>query len=284
VIGLSVSEPFQRDSEQGYLLLACAGQFGTALEATQVASAMQRAELEAEAERMRSTLLSAVSHDLKTPLTTMIAAGTTLANSLSVLPEADTRKLIASIVNEGQRLNRLIQNLLSVSRLEAPTIELNRTPESVEDIVRSAIDRLSGRHAGPRVSATFPEGSLPLISAEPLLLEQVLVNLIENALQHGRTEVVVNAIHPPEARSLTVQVMDRGPGIAERDRERVFEKFYRGKGAGDGGVGLGLTICRAIVRAHGGRIAVRERPGGGAIVEFSVPLASERVLPLLAAS
>jgi two-component system sensor histidine kinase KdpD len=127
---------------------------------------------------------------------------------------------------------------------------------------------------------------LPLVSAEPLLVEQVLVNLIENALQYARTDVLVRVAPASDSTALTVQVLDRGPGIAEREREKVFEKFYRGQttGKGDGGVGLGLTICRAIVRAHGGRIAVRERPGGGAMVEFSIPLATERVVSLEVAS
>ena len=286
VIGLEVSEAFERDSEQGYVLMACASQFGTAVEGAQIAGAVQRAQLETEAERMRSSLLSAVSHDLKTPLATMIAAGTTLASKLDELPKADARTLVSSIVNEGLRLNRLIHNLLSVTRLESPTVELRRTPESMEDIVRSALDRLNGRHSQPRVSAEFQRAPLPLVSAEPLLLEQVLVNLIENAQQHARTDVLVRVAHAHGSTAVTVQVLDRGPGIAEREREKVFEKFYRGQttGKSDGGVGLGLTICRAIVRAHGGRIAVRERPGGGAKVEFSVPLATERVVSLEVAS
>jgi two-component system sensor histidine kinase KdpD len=283
VIGLEVSEAFERDSEQGYLLLACASQFGTAVERAQIASAMQRTQVEAEGERLRSSLLSAVSHDLKTPLATMIAAGTTLASKLHELPEASTRSLIASIVNEGQRLNRLIHNLLSVTRLESPTVELRRTPESIEDIVRSAVERFAGRHSLLRVSVDF-EANLPLVSAEPLLLEQVLVNLVENALQHARTDVTVKVVHPSDAPALTVQVVDRGSGIAEHEREKIFEKFYRGHEASRGGVGLGLTICRAIVHAHGGRIAVRERSGGGAVVEFSVPLSTERPVALEAAS
>jgi two-component system sensor histidine kinase KdpD len=286
VIGLELGVAFQRHSEQGYTLMACASQLGTALEGAQVNGAMQRAQLEAETERMRSSLLSAVSHDLKTPLATMIAAGTTLASKLSELTEADAQALVSSVVNEGQRLNRLIQNLLSVTRLESPTVELRRTPESIEDIVRSAIDRLGNRHASLRVTAELRATPFPLISAEPLLLEQVLVNLVENALEHARTDVIVKVVHPPSAAALTVQVTDSGPGIAEHEREKVFEKFYRGHDArrNDSGVGLGLTICRAIVRAHGGRIAAQARAGGGLLVEFSVPLANERAVLLEAAS
>jgi two-component system sensor histidine kinase KdpD len=286
VIELEVSEPFERDSEQGYVLMACANQFGTAVEGAQTAGAMQRAKFEAETERMRSSLLSAVSHDLRTPLATMIAAGTTLASKRSELPEEDTEMLISSIVSEGQRLNRLISNLLSVTRLESATVEIRRSPESIEDIVRSALDRLASRHHMLPVTTHFHSAPLPLVSAEPLLLEQVLVNLIENAVVHAATPVSIEVLHAAGAASVTVQVADRGPGIAEHEREKVFEKFYRGgdKPRSDGGVGLGLTICRAIVRAHEGRIAVRDRSGGGTIVEFSVPLAEDRVVSLEASS
>ena len=286
VIGVELSEAFARNSERGYMLMACASQFGAAVEGAQIAGAMQRAQLEAETERMRSSLLSAVSHDLKTPLATMIAAGSTLSNKLCELPEADAQALVASVVNEGQRLDRLIQNLLSVTRLDSPTVELRRTPESIEDIVRAATGRLSSPGASFRATAQFRQLPFPLVWAEPLLLEQVLVNLIENAHQHARSDVVVRVVHSAGAGALTVQVADSGPGIAEHEREKVFEKFYRGQHAGrkHGGVGLGLTICRAIVRAHGGRIAMRERAEGGLLVEFSVPLAKEPAVVLEVAS
>src|SRR6478735_6316588 len=286
VIGLELSDPFERNSEQGYVLMACASQFGSAVEGAQISSAMQRAQLEAETERMRSSLLSAVSHDLKTPLATMIAAGSTLASKLPELVEADAQALISSVVNEGQRLNRLIQNLLSVTRLESTTVELRRTPESIEDIVRSASERIANRQASLRVTTQFRPVPFPLVSAEPLLIEQVLVNLVENAFQHARSDVLVKVLHPPGSAALTVQVADSGPGIAEHEREKVFEKFYRGHQAGrsEGGVGLGLTICRAIVHAHGGRITAQERVGGGLLVEFTVPLSRERAVLLEAAS
>jgi len=286
VIGLELSEPFERHSEQGYMLMACASQFGSAVEGAQITGAMQRAQLEAETERMRSSLLSAVCHDLKTPLATMIAAGTTLASKLSELAEADAQTLISCVVNEGQRLNRLIQNLLSVTRLESTTVELRRSPESIEDIVRSAAERMGNRNGSLQVRTQFRPAPFPLVSAEPLLLEQVLVNLIENAFQHARSDVLVKVVHPTGTAALTVQVADSGPGIAEHEREKVFEKFYRGHHAGriDSGVGLGLTICRAIVHAHGGRIGAQQRIGGGLLVEFSVPLASERAVLLEAAS
>jgi two-component system sensor histidine kinase KdpD len=235
---------------------------------------VHRTELEAEAERLKSSLLSAVSHDLKTPVAAIIAAGTTLLEHKKVLDTAGERALLSSIVSEGERLTRLIQNLLSVIRLDSPTVELNRTPESVEEIVAATVDRFAGLLDASHVTVDL-EPDLPLVSAEPLLLQQVLINLLENAARYAGSGAHL-WIHAAAIEDVVaVRVSDDGPGIPVDEREKVFEKFYRGRFSGkrDGGVGLGLTICRAIVRAHGGRIHVREREGGGTLVEFTVPLA-----------
>jgi two-component system sensor histidine kinase KdpD len=159
--------------------------------------------------------------------------------------------------------------------LESANVELRRTPESVDDIVLSAVERFSDRRTHPIVTEIAAD--LPLISAEPVLLEQVLVNLLENATRYGgaHPSIAVSARSAEDA--VLVQVEDNGPGIAAHEREKVFEKFYRGQHASksDGGVGLGLTICRSIIRAHGGKIGVRERAGGGTLVEFTVPFAAD---------
>jgi len=273
-IGLEVAEPFEKDSDPGILLSSCSSQFASAMERVQLSGAVRRTQLEAEAERLRSSLLSAVSHDLKTPLATMIAAGSTLLARRGEISEQTADDLLASMVSEGERLSRLIHNLLSVTRLESQSVELKRTPESLEDIVHSALDRLTVRGGASRIQAELPD-DLPLISGEPLLLEQVLLNLLENATRYAGANASIQLGARVVADSVVVQVADDGPGIAEHERDKVFEKFYRGERApkADGGVGLGLTICRAIVRAHGGRISIQEGPRGGTLVEFTVPLA-----------
>lgn len=272
VLGVRVPQAFERDSLRGFLLSACAIQFATAIERVQFAGAMRRTLLEAETERLRSSLLSAVSHDLKTPLATIIAAGTTLVGRRDEIDPGAAHALAASIVAEGERLHRLIQNLLSISRLESPTIELRRTPESIEEIVAAAVERVAGRGVG-RVSIDIPE-DLPLVSVEPLLLAQVVTNLLENAARYAGPDATISVRASERDGFVTLQVADDGPGVPEDERDKVFEKFYRGRSAGksDGGVGLGLTICRAVVRAHGGWIHLRERVGGGALVEFTLPL------------
>jgi len=147
-------------------------------------------------------------------------------------------------------------------------------PESIEEVVHSAVERFQGRLEGRRVELDLPE-DLPLISGEALLLEQVLLNLLENAARYAGRTASISIAARERAGLLSVQVADDGPGILESERGKVFEKFYRGKHSNksDGGAGLGLTICRAIVEAHGGRIRALARPGGGALLDFTLPLA-----------
>lgn len=259
-------------SEQALLVAAFERELGTALERTQLAGAARRAELEAETERMRSSLLSVVSHDLKTPLAGIVASGSMLLEHEGTRDEKASRVLMATLVRECERLARLLQNLLSMSRLESSKLELRKSPELVEDIVASALQRLNGALAQRHVELDLP-ADLPCIYVEPALMEQVLLNLLENALRYTPPGASIGLSGRAESGMVRLAVSDSGPGIHERERERVFQEFFRGARAkkGDGGMGLGLPICRAIVRAHGGQIAIRERAGGGTVVEFSLP-------------
>jgi two-component system sensor histidine kinase KdpD len=274
VIGLQVGALFSEDSQQGLLLSACARELATAIERMQLAGVAHRAQLDAETERMRSSFLSAVSHDLKTPLSSIVAAGTTLIEHQDTLARSSVDRLLSTIVREGERLGRLLQNVLSLSRLESPTVALRKTPEGIEDIVAGAVSRFSETLAPRRLNVVLPP-DLPWALAEPVLIEQVLLNLLENALRYTPPDSTIEIAAQIGDGIVKIGVTDTGPGISEGEREKVFEKFYRGSRASksDGGVGLGLTICRAIVEAHGGKIAIRERPGGGAIVEFTLPTA-----------
>lgn len=279
VVGILTTHPVTQASDEGLLLAACANQLATAIERLRLAQVAHRSELEAEAERLRSSLLSAVSHDLKTPLSTMIAAGSTLLSRKKELPQEAEDELLSTIVVEGERLSRLIQNLLSITRLESPVVPLRRTPEAPEEIIAAALSRLKTRLRTRTVEVDVAP-DLPWVSSEPALIEQVLINLLENAVAYTPKSAVLFVSAVADGEFVRVQVGDDGPGIPEFERHKVFEKFYRGSaaGKGDGGVGLGLTICRAIVRAHGGRIDVRERPGGGTLVLFTLPVA--RNLPV----
>lgn len=240
-----------------------------------LAEAVRRSELEAEAERVRSSILSSISHDLKTPLASIIAAGTTLLDRRQKLSEAELRELLGAIVSQSERLERVIQNLLSVTRLESPTIDLRRSSEALDEIVAASLDRLESRLPVERVRTDI-DPNLPAVSVEPLLIEQVLCNLLENAARYSHNDSPIELTARSEGDYVRVAVADHGPGVPVDQRERMFEKFQRGAASrsDDGGLGLGLTICRAIVRAHGGDIEIRERAGGGALVRFTLPTAS----------
>jgi two-component system sensor histidine kinase KdpD len=179
--------------------------------------------------------------------------------------------LLDAIVTESERLSRILQNLVSITRLESPTVVVKASPEAVEEVVNAALGRLGTRLASARVHLDIPE-DLPLVGAEPALLEQVFCNLFENVARYTPADSPVEIVARRDGRVVRVSVLDRGPGIPVEHLERVFGKFERGPAArtDDGGMGLGLTICRAIVNAHGGRITVAPREGGGS--EFTVEL------------
>jgi two-component system sensor histidine kinase KdpD len=264
----------KHEREQRVLLAACADRIAVAIDRLVLGDAARRAQVEAEAEHLRNELLSAMSHDLRTPLASILTAGTTLMGRASE-PDSVRDELLETIVEETERLNRLVTNLLNVTRLESGKVRLNKEPEALDDLLASVLSRLSGRLEGRAVTVTCPS-ELPFVSMDPVLVDQVLVNLIENVLRYTPVgSPLAIAVHATEA-ELVVRVADRGPGIAEAERDKVFEKFYRGAQARlkDGGSGLGLTICRAVARAHGGRIEIHARTGGGATVEFALPVSA----------
>ncbi|HEU5467302.1 MAG TPA: sensor histidine kinase KdpD [Gemmatimonadales bacterium] len=251
------------------LLEAFAGQAALALERELLAERAQREQLEVEAERLRTSLLSSLSHDLRTPLAAITGAAGSLLDEHAPLAPAARRELLGSILEESQRMNRLIGNLLDMIRVESGALRIQREWQPLEEPLGVALIRLGDRLKGREVKV----GDLPLVPGDPVLLEQVFLNLIENAVKYTPPGSPIDISATSDGHVVRVAVADRGPGIAPGDAERVFEKFYRSAGApAGGGVGLGLTICRGIVTAHGGRIWVENRPGGGAIFQFTLPL------------
>lgn len=256
------------------LLLACAGQLASAVERLLLSGATHRAELQAETERTRSALLAAVSHDLRNPLAAILTAASTAARADSQLGDAERRGLMQTIMAESERLNRLVANLLSMTKLESGELRLQRLPEELPELVDNALRSLSSALAAERIQIRFPS-PLPAVDVDAVLVEQVLINLLENALRYAPpgTAIEIEANDGPDF--VLVRVIDHGPGIRSEERGKVFEKFFRGTGAQrDGGAGLGLTICRAVVSLHHGKIRTFETAGGGATVEFTLPRAT----------
>jgi two-component system sensor histidine kinase KdpD len=256
--------------EQLRLLEGLAGQAAQALERVRLAEEAQRALLSAERESLRSTLLSSVSHDLRTPLAAITGAGSTLLRNEGLLDAASREELLHTIVEEAAHLNRIIRNVLDMTRLESGAVQVNREWQSLEEIVGAATNRMAGQFREHPLTIELPP-DLPLIPCDGLLIEQVLRNLLENAVKYTPDGTDITLSAAADEQEVLVTVADVGPGIPPGDVERIFEKFVRGRHAG-GGVGLGLAICRGIVAAHGGRIRAENRPGGGALFSFTLPI------------
>ncbi|WP_411839106.1 ATP-binding protein [Paracoccus sp. ME4] len=259
------------------LLEAMSDQTGVALERIALQGDLERALVSSEAERLRAALLSSVSHDLRTPLVSIIGAASSLADPGLSLPAVARTELAETIRDEGERLDRYIQNLLDMTRLGHGALVPKRIAADLREIAGSARHRLRGALRGHAVEVAVPAG-LPPVLADPLLIEQVVMNLLDNAAKYApeASRIQVGArVQGPDA---LLWVADEGPGIPEEARARVFDMFYR-VDQGDGqraGTGLGLAIARGIVEAHGGRIAAQPaRPDGrGTRITLTLPLAN----------
>lgn len=257
-------------ADRQQLLDLFANQTALAVERTLSQNAADDARMKMETEEMRSSLLSAVSHDLRTPLASITGAASTLRSQGDKLAPGVRNELLESISEEALRLSRLVGNLLDMTRLESG-VELRRDLYPLEEIVGAALQRMEPQLAGREVRVSLPE-DLPMVNVDDVLLGQVLVNLIENATKYSAPESAIEIVAAAMPEAVQLEVRDRGPGFAQGEEKRLFEKFYRGKSEGVRGAGLGLAICRAIVMAHRGTIEALHREGGGAIFRIRLPL------------
>jgi two-component system sensor histidine kinase KdpD len=256
--------------EERQLLDTFARVVGSAIERAQLADEARQAHLRVETEQLRNSLLSSVSHDLRTPLTVVTGAAAALLDRSAPMNPAQRRELLETIHDEGQRLNRLVRNLLDMTRLDTGALRVNKELQPIEEVIGAALNRTEDRLQGRTVTTEVPD-HLPLVPLDAVLIEQVLINLIENATKYTPPETPIEVNARARDGAVEVEVADRGLGVAPQDAERIFEKFYRVQ-EGAGGVGLGLTICRGIVSAHGGRVWVESRPDGGASFRFTLPV------------
>jgi two-component system sensor histidine kinase KdpD len=259
------------DPEQELLLETFASQIASSLERVRLAEEAQRSEVAAESERLRSSLLSSVSHDLRTPLAVITGATSTLLDHERTLEPSARRDLLETAHEEAERLSRLVRNLLDMTRIASGAIHPKKEWHPLDAVIGAALHRLDARLAGRRVELDVP-ADLPPIALDPVLVEQLVVNLLENALNYTpRASSIEIRAGKSASAAVEVAVLDRGRGVPAADKERVFEKFYSLRRE-DGGAGLGLAICRGVVEAHGGRIWVEDREGGGAIFRFTLPV------------
>lgn len=232
----------------------------------------QKARLEAEVERVHAALLSSVSHDLRTPLATISASAQMLTRNHVSMDPALRGEMLTNIADEAERLDGLLRNLLAITRVETGELRLQLLPASLDEVLTDTLRRLQHRLAGRKVQLNAQRG-LSLVDLDVRLFEQALINVLDNALRYSPAGSPLTIETRQLDGTVQISVADAGVGVAEADRELVFEKFRRGSNAprSDGGVGLGLTICRAILRAHGGEITMAGAPSGGALVTLSLP-------------
>ncbi len=243
------------------------------------AAAQTALEIETETERIRSALLASISHDLRTPLAVMAGASSSLAESGERLTPAERHALAQSVFEQAREMSERVNKVLQMTRLETGAIKVERDWASLGEIAGSALARLSERLAAHRVIVDLPD-DLPLVRVDAALIEQALGNLLENSAKHTPAGTVVRVRAQRRAPDIVVTVEDYSGGIADADVERVFEKFGGGSAANTAsGMGLGLAICRAIVRLHGGRAWAERVPGGGTAFRFTLPLEEAPVVP-----
>ena len=237
---------------------------------------VRRAQLDAETNQLRAALFSSVTHDLRTPLASIKASVTSLLSETAVHDAAQQRELLTTVLEETDRLNRVVGNLMDLAKIRAGALEPAREPAAVDELVQAVVARMRPQLAEVSVrSAIRPD--LPDVFVDPVQIDQVLTNLLENAALHSPPGGEISITAAPFLDVVQVRVADRGPGIPADDRERVFEAFYRGDAAPERpGSGLGLAIARAIVVAHGGKIWVEGAPGGGTVVVFELPIWEEQ--------
>jgi two-component system sensor histidine kinase KdpD len=267
VMGIVTAQTHQLLSPEPRLQLeALCRQVAVAIERHRLAESARQALVQAETEKLRSSLLSSVSHDLRTPLAAITGASSSLLEG-AVKDPATQREMIQSIREESERLSRLVANLLDITRLEAGAVTINKQWHPLEEIVGSALNRLDAFLTGRPVTTTLP-ADLPLVPVDGVLIEQVLVNLIENAAKYTPPTSPIEITATVQDKAVIVTVGDFGPGLTAGEEGKVFAKFYRGAiASGKRGAGLGLPICRAIIDAHHGRIWAENRapvPSGGA--------------------
>jgi two-component system sensor histidine kinase KdpD len=253
------------------VLRAFTDQLAVALRSRELAAEASSAELLSQANELRTALLRAVSHDLRTPLASIKASATTLlADDVAWTPEA-TRQLLLTIDEEADRLNKLIGNLLDMSRLQGGTLDLLREDVGMDEVVAQALASLGER--ARRVVSDVPE-NLPRINTDPALLERAVANVIDNAIAWSPPDRAVRMEAAAFGETVELRVIDQGPGIPPDQRERIFQPFQRLGDQHQGeGVGLGLAVARGFVDAIGGELTVEDTPGGGATMIFSFKVA-----------
>ncbi|GAM10771.1 sensor protein KdpD [Geobacter sp. OR-1] len=254
------------------LLEAFATQAAMAMERIRFSRQAEQAQILQARENLERALLNSISHDLRTPLSSVTGVLTCLKDEGEHLSDHARQELLDNACNEAERLNRFVGNLLDMTRIEAGAVRLNREPCDVQDLVGCALAALESRIEGREISFRMLS-DLPLVPMDLVLMTQVMVNLVDNSLKYSPVGTPIEITAAADSEWLTLELRDHGPGVSEHDLRRIFDKFYRiPVPEGAGGTGLGLSICKGIVEAHNGRIVAENLPSGGLRIELRLPL------------
>ncbi len=281
VIGVLAVESPEDDQdfftgEQRRFLNAFSSQMALALEKVILAEQARRTQLLEETEKLQTTLLNSISHDLRTPLATITGALSSLLDDADLLSEAARRDLALTAWEEALRLNRLVGNLLDMTRLESGAMKVTRLPYDVQELVGATLAHLRNRLQDRTVALAIPY-ELPPVAIDLTLMVQALMNLVDNAVKYAPPGEAIEIEAQQEEQAVIIAVKDHGPGIVETELDQIFTKFYRLNPDGIGGTGLGLSIAKGIVEAHNGRIWAENRPEGGAVFMIALPLAEVEI-------
>lgn len=263
------------DAEQIDSARSFSEQAGIALDRTRLVADLEQAKLVSETEQLRSALLSSVSHDLRTPLASIIGSTTSLLEYGESFSASDRKELLATVVEEAQRLDRHIQNLLDMTRLGQGSLRLKRDWVDVHDIVASAVERISSVLKGQKIEIDIAP-SVPLLWVHGVLIEQAMVNLLDNAIRFSPTGGHIDIKVTYANEHVAIELCDEGPGIPEEEREKIFDMFYTVRHGDRGnlqGTGLGLAICRGMVAAHNGTVTAHDGNNGmGTCMRIMLPV------------
>ncbi|ERK28433.1 sensor histidine kinase [Clostridium intestinale] len=273
VIGISCREGVLSQDNRQFLRMIIS-QVAMALERQYLSDEQRKILVESEKEKMRSNLLRAIAHDLRTPLTGILGSSSAILESGDVIDENTKEKLLYNIKEDSQWLIRMVENLLSVTRINEGTMNVAKTPEAVEEIVAEAIARIRQRFIGSNIEVKVPD-ELLLVPMDGTLIVQVLINLLDNAIKHTINNEKIEVIVKKKVNLVLFEVIDNGVGISQEDFPYLFESYVpNGKKSSDSsrGMGIGLSICKSIIKAHGGKIEAANKKTNGAVFRFTLPL------------
>ncbi|MDD3898191.1 MAG: sensor histidine kinase KdpD [Syntrophomonadaceae bacterium] len=261
--------------EKKRFIEALANLTAIAINRVQLAEKARQIQVAADSERLRTALFNSISHDLRTPLTSILGAATGLLEEEQLYDEDSRRALLENIRQGALRMHRLVNNLLDMARLESGFLQLNKEYCDIQDIIGVAVQRVESLNS---LTCTIEiESDLPMVEVDFVLIEQVVVNLLDNAVKYSGEQQEITISARRWGKRVEVAVADRGPGILVEDREKIFSSFYRLQNSGNvKGTGLGLAICKSIIEAHEGDIEAQDNPGGGAIIRFSLAVTEEK--------